>query len=143
AARRQRAHVPTEVAFQTKPALGLTLVDRALAWGVPCRFVVADAGYGDSPSFLAGLEARHLPYVVGVKRTFGLRLPDEVQAAATAPPPASTGRGRPPLPRPAPLWDAETLLACLPEEAWETVTWRAGTKAPLTKQFVAVRAHRA
>jgi SRSO17 transposase len=47
------------------------------------------------------------------------------------------------VPRPAPLWDAETLLACLPDEAWEAVTWRAGTKGPLTKAFVAVRVHRA
>jgi SRSO17 transposase len=35
------------------------------------------------------------------------------------------------------------LLQCLPDEAWEAVTWREGTKAPLTKQFVAVRVHRA
>jgi len=141
-ARRQRAQVPQEVPFQTKPEVGLALVDRARAWGVPFRYVVADAGYGDTPTFLAGLEARHLPYVVGVKRTFGVRLPDEVQAATTAPPPYQ-GMGRPRLPRPAPLWDAETLLACLPEEAWEPVTWREGTKDSLTKQFVAVRVHRA
>jgi SRSO17 transposase len=31
----------------------------------------------------------------------------------------------------------------LPEEVWEAVTWRAGTKGPLAKQFVAVRVHRA
>ncbi len=41
------------------------------------------------------------------------------------------------------MWDAETLLACLPEDAWETVTWREGTKGALAKQFVAVRVHRA
>jgi SRSO17 transposase len=112
-------------------------------WGVPFKHVVADAGYGEIPTFLAGLEARRLPYVVGVPRDFGVRLPDDVQAAATALAPPYAGKGRPRQPRPAPLWAAETLLACLPEEAWETVTWRAGTKAPLTKQFVAVRVHRA
>jgi SRSO17 transposase len=84
-----------------------------------------------------------VPYACGVKRPFGLRLPDEVQAAAAAPPPPYRGRGRPRVPRPAPLWDAETLLACLPDEAWEPVTWRAGTKGALTKAFVAVRVHRA
>src|SRR5215207_5520528 len=141
-ARRRRAHVPQEVVHQTKPALGLALVDRARAWGVPFAFVAADAGYGQTPAFLAGLEARGVPYACGVKRSFGLRLPDEVVAAATLPPPPYQGRGRPALPRPAPLWDAETLLACLPEEAWETITWREGTKGPLAKQFVAVRVHR-
>ena len=145
-ARRQRAHIPAGVTFQTKPEIGLALVDRALAWGVPFRHVVADAGYGEIPAFLAGLEARQLPYVVGVPRDFGLRLPDEVQAAAGAPPPPYRGMGRPRQPRPAPLWEAEALLDCLPDDAWETVTWREqgeGTKEPLRKQFVAVRAHRA
>ena len=142
-ARRQRAQVPRDVTFQTKPALALTLVDRARAWGVPFKHVVADAGYGEIPTFLAGLVARRLSYVVGVPRDFGGRLPDEVQAVATAPAPPYAGKGRPRQPRPAPLWPAETLLDCLPDEAWEPVAWRDGTKAPLRKQFVAVRVHRA
>ena len=148
-ARRTRAHVPhvphvpTEVSFQTKPEIALTLIDRARAWGVPFKHVVADAGYGESPTLLDGLETRQLPYVCGVRRTFSLRLPDEVQAAALAPPAPYRGKGRPVAPRPAPLWDAGTLLACLPDEAWELVTWRDGTKETLRKQFVAVRVHRA
>jgi SRSO17 transposase len=116
------------VASQTKPALALTLVNQARARGVPFAFVVADAGYGQAPAFLAGLESRGVPYACGVKRTSGLRLPDEVQAAEAAPPPPYQGRRRPRLPRPAPLWAAETLLACLPDDAWEAVTWRDGTK---------------
>lgn len=142
-ARRTRAQIPTEVAFQTKPEIAVEVVDRALAWGVPFGCVVADAGYGEAPTLLGGLEAREIPYVCGVRRTFGLRLPDEVQVAAAGPRPPYRGKGRPPGRRPAPLWDAETLLDCLPEDAWETVTWREGTKTALAKQFVAVRVHRA
>src|SRR6478735_11138835 len=41
AARRQRAHVPEAVIHQTKPEVGLDLVDRARAWGVPFAFVAA------------------------------------------------------------------------------------------------------
>jgi SRSO17 transposase len=141
--RRMRAHVPADLTFQTKPQLALQLVDRARQWDVPFRFVVADAGYGDKPTFLAGLEERQIPYACAVERNFGVRLPAEVLQAAQAEPERKAGRGRPALPRPAPLHRADAVLAALPESAWQTVAWREGTKGQLAKQFVAVGAHRA
>jgi len=153
--RRARAHIPVEETGATKLERALGLVDQARAWGVPFQVVVADAGYGDNPPFLQGLEDQQLPYVCGVESTFGVRLPDEVHAAvaaatAWAAAPARVrlagnrgGRGQPKKPRPAPLYSAQALLDAQPEAAWQTVTWRAGTKGPLTKQFVALRVHRA
>ena len=140
-ARCTRAHVPAAVGFQTKPQIALALIDRARDWGVPFTTVVADAGYGENPSFLRGLDERGLAYVVGVPSSFGVRKPDEVTTAAATPPPPSQGRGRPRLPRPAPLSTVAALAAALPEDAWQTVSWREGTKGPLRKRCVAVRVH--
>jgi SRSO17 transposase len=141
AARRSKVHVPAEVALQTKPALALTLVEQAREWGVPFAWVVADAGYGDTPTFLQGLEARQIAYVVGVSSTFGVRLPAEVRAATLMPPPCPRGRGQPKKPRPAPLYQAQAVLETLPEERWQTITWRQHDDLALRKQFVAVRVH--
>ncbi len=127
---------------------------------MPFTYVVTDAGYSDNPQFLAGLEERGVSYVCGVERTFGVRRPDEVKAAAApAPPPslAKRGKGRPKLLRPAPLHTVEavrhgesSMVAAVPEESWRLVTWWDGSnrrfavaKGPLQKQFVALRVHRA
>ena len=140
-ARRAKVRVPTEVTFQTKPELALALVDQARTWGVPCAPVVTDAGYGDNPTFLQGLDARQVAYVVGVSSTFGVRLPDEVRAAALLPPPRPRGRGQPKKPRPAPLYTAQAVLAALSEDRWQTITWREYGDVVLRKQFAAVRVH--
>lgn len=139
--RREQAHVPEEITQQTKHEIALALVDRAIRWGVPVQTVVADAGYGDNPKFLRGLDARQLPSICAVESTFGCRLPHEVQAAAAVVPPVSQGRGQPRKPRPAPLYSAKELIAVLPDSAWQTVIWREGTKGPMQRQVVALRVH--
>jgi SRSO17 transposase len=140
-ARRAKVWVPTDVTFQTKPELALALVDQARTWGVPFACVGADAGYGDNPTFLQGLDDRQVAYVVGVSSTFGVRLPDEVHAAALQPPPRPRGRGQPQKPRPAPLYAAKAVLDALPADRWQPITWREHDDVVLRKQFVAVRVH--
>jgi len=141
--RREISHVPEEVIFSSKPQIALSLVDLSREWEVPSEVVVADSGYGKYPSFLGGLEERKVSYVCGVESTFGVRLPEEVRAAKEAGAPPYQGRGQPPKERPAPLYTARELIGSLPEEAWRTVSWREGTKGTLSKQMVALRAHRA
>jgi SRSO17 transposase len=141
--RRERSHVPEEVRFRIKPQIALSLVDLSVEWGVPFGVVVADSGYGKYPMFLEGLEERKLPYVCEVESTFGVRQPEEVSAAKETGAPPYKGRGQPPKEGPAPLYTARELIEGLPEQAWQTVSWREGSKGTLSKQMVALRVHRA
>ena len=136
--------MPEGVIFRSKPNIALCLMDLSQEWEVPCEVVVADSGYGRYPRFLGGLEELKVSYVCGVESTFGVRLPEEVRAAkeAGAAPPYK-GTGQPPKERAAPLYTARELIGSLPEETWRTVSWREGTKGTLSKQMVALRAHRA
>ncbi|HUV95188.1 MAG TPA: transposase [Anaerolineae bacterium] len=73
--RRSRAHIPEDLPFRTKLELALELIDRARAWQVPFKTMVADAGYGSNPNLrlrrifdLTGLEERQVSYVCGATR---------------------------------------------------------------------------
>ena len=64
--RREKAGVPEEVGFQTKPRLAHRMLKRALEAGVRAAWVVADCLYGDTRRLGVWLEEREQPYVVGV-----------------------------------------------------------------------------
>lgn len=140
AERRKQAQVPEEITQQTKPEIALGLLDRARLWGVPIQAVVVDAGYGDNPNFLQGLDERQVPYVCAVQSTFGCRLPGEVETTA-AQTPVYGGRGQPRKPRPAPLYTVKELIEAQPASAWQTISWREGTKGTMQIQAVALRVH--
>ncbi len=140
AERRKQVQVPEQIIQQTKPEIALGLLDRAQEWGVPIQAVVVDAGYGDNPNFLRGLDERQIPYLCAVESTFGCRLPDEVEATA-AQTPVYGGRGQPRKPRPAPLYTVKELIGALPTSAWQTIRWREGTKGTMQVQAVALRVH--
>lgn len=65
AARLTAAHVPSDVRFATKPQLGVRMIERAIAAGVPFAWVAADTVYGVGAVEMALRKARK-GYVLGV-----------------------------------------------------------------------------
>ena len=66
-ARRQKAEVPAEIEFQTKPEIALEQIRQAVATEVDRGIVLADAAYGMNTEFREGLTELQLEYVVGVQ----------------------------------------------------------------------------
>ena len=73
--RRERAHVPEEAEFATKPALGTAMITGAAAAGVPFAWAAADEVYGRSSKLREACEKALKGYVVAVPVNFTVRLP--------------------------------------------------------------------
>ena len=67
AERREKAEVPEEVEFQTKPDIALDQIRAAVAAEVDRGVVLADAAYGINTEFRDGVTELGLQYVVGVQ----------------------------------------------------------------------------
>jgi SRSO17 transposase len=143
--RREKAEVPEELEFQTKPEIALEQIRAAVAAKVPGGIVLADAAYGINTEFRDGLTELELQYVVGVQSTITVWEPGQQPLPAKP-----RGRkGRPPRllqrskdHRPV---TAKQLAMALPISAFKEVTWREGTDRKLRSRFAAVRvrpAHR-
>ena len=137
--RRQKAGVPDDITFQTKPQIALDQIQQAITDDLPKGIVLADAGYGNDTAFRSGLTALGLDYAVGVQGSMSAWPP------GTGPLPARewSGRGRRTKllrhdseAKPVKVSD---LAKSLPRKAWKTVHWREGTKGKLTSRFAALR----
>lgn len=137
--RRKKANVPKEVAFQTKPALGLGMLHAAWAAEVPMRWVTGDAIYGDSPTLRRGIDEAGRWYVLGVTST----TPVWVTRPAVAIPPWS-GKGRravkPQVADAAPDWmTVASAIATLPASSWHRITLKEGEKGAITYGWARMR----
>lgn len=135
--RLDRAGVPEgQRLSRTKHEIALELLDRVRDEGLPGRAVVADAGYGVSGTFRAGLDARGLDYIVGAtgESVVFTEQPQWIR-------PTKPSRGRPRTrshlaPNNPPPVSLSTVADRLPRRR---VTWREGTKGKLSGRFAWVR----
>jgi SRSO17 transposase len=145
AERRQRAEVPDEVEFQTKPEIALDQIRAAVAAQVARGVVLADAAYGSNTEFRDGLTQLELQYVVGVQTS--MRVWESGKQPLPAKPRGKMGRPPRLLQRTKdhqPV-SVKQLAMSLPSSAFKQITWREGTERKLRSRFAAVRvrpAHR-
>ena len=145
AERREKAEVPEEIAFQTKPEIALDQIRAVVAAKLNRGVVLADAAYGINTDFRDGLTALGLQYAVGVQSSMTVWEPGQQPLPAKP-------RGK--MGRPPRLLQRSTdhqpvsvkqLAMSLPSTAFREITWREGTDRKLQSRFAAVRvraAHR-
>lgn len=119
--RRAEARIPEEMTFQTKPALALQMLARAVEDGVPPGIVLADCAYGDSHEFRNTVRALGLSYAVAVKAPTSVWLLD-----------SSERRQGKPL-------SVQDVAAEIGVKAFRRTTWRQGTRTKLTARFATRR----
>jgi SRSO17 transposase len=101
----ERAGIPPERPFATKPQLARQMLERALDAAVPAAWVAGDSVYGDNRQLRAWLEERAQAYVLTVS-------------------------GKEYVGRAGRQWQVKTLLAMLEEEDWCRLKAGDGTKGP-------------
>ena len=135
--RRRRAKIPEAIEFQTKPELGVALIERARVWEVPTAPVLGDCAYGDNTTLRRRLHDAGTAYVLSVAAETTVYSPETIFAV-----PTQSGRGRPKS-RPRPDRMPEPigpLIARTPPENFTTVTFRDGPDGePVASRFVFVR----
>jgi SRSO17 transposase len=127
AARRRKAGVPDDVAFQTKPEIALDQIRQACAGGLPRGVVLMDAAYGSDGRLRAETTALGLTYVAGVK-SHTLVAPIAGRRRSRT---SKTGRGG--------RVTVKEVAFALPKKAWRMVRWREGSADWLSSRFARLR----
>ena len=123
AARRREARIPDEIEFKTKNTLALDMLKRAIDDEWPRGLVLADTAYGNSSKFREKVRELGLHYAVAVESTTKVwpldrhdrRLGEAVTVRHLA------------------------LVIANRKKAYRRVTWRHGTRHPLSARFAVHR----
>jgi SRSO17 transposase len=133
-ARRARAGIPDEARHRAKWRLALDMLDELAGWGLIPPVVVVDAGYGTTAEFRDELTARGWTYVCQVNGDLTAHAGDVAPERIDY-----SGRGTraKPRSRTKPVGLREHVLAA-GRAAALSVTWREGSRGPMTSHFVAL-----
>jgi len=134
--RRAKAHVPEDIAFQTKPEIA-TMLRRRIAENGHVRFdwVIGDELYGRNHDFLDAMDADQQRYVMEVPVNTAVWTKDPKTQLRQW-----VGNGRPPKnPSRESVRTVSDLAKGLSADAFAPLKLREGTKGPLAFQFAAVR----
>jgi SRSO17 transposase len=140
AERRSACGVPEDLVYQTKPEIGLELVQKAVQRGsLPFQWLAADELYGDSPTFRDGIDDLGRWYFTEIKSTTSIwRTRPEVHV------PKWKGRGRRPThlrlhnPHARPL-QVKQLARIIPKTNWVRATIKEGSQGPIVCDFAFLR----
>ena len=134
--RREEAHIPAAVTFQTKPQIAADLIRQTVVLDiVRLDWVTADEEYGRSGAFLDEVERLGLRYVVEVPVSTTVWTEDPASCV-----PPYGGRGRVPTrPSRESVCSVAAVVSSLGREAWQTLRIREGAKGPLAFAFAAIR----
>jgi SRSO17 transposase len=140
--RRRKAKIPDEVAFRTKPELGVELVERASGWDVAKAPVLGDHAYGENTWLRDRLDRAGCEYVLSIGATTKVFAEGTEFAVPPKKPNATRGPTRPqPDGKPEPIGE---LIGRLGADTAHTVTFRDGPDGePVTSRFIFVRIHAA
>lgn len=134
--RRAKVGVPDDAVFRPKWRIALDEMCRLRKAGMRFGIVLADAGYGVCADFRRGLNEMGVRWAVGIT---GEQKFYPVDARSRMPRPKPVGRPRKnALPTHA-RRSAKELVAAFGEKEWRRISWRDGTKGPLTGEFAAIR----
>jgi SRSO17 transposase len=132
-ARRDKAGVPADISFKTKPEIALEQIQWACQAGLPRGVGLMDAAYGNDSRLRMGMTSLGLSYVAAIQPNT-LMWPPGKGPKRRGKPLNNTGRRDEPD-----LVSAKELALALPKHAWRTIRWREGSADWLSSRFARVR----
>jgi SRSO17 transposase len=137
--RRKKAKIPVDVAFKTKPQLGVELVKQAAGWAITAAPVLGDQAYGENTALRDDLNDAGREYVLSVGGTTTVFAPETEFTL----PALVEGAKRRKSTRLQASQDQETIAALIKRlgpDAAKHVAFRDGLHGePVTSRFIFVR----